>query len=59
MAIHEVYRWDHSRSRMFSRMGSCQTIGFSSVIEDATIQEDWREGFSLVIEGETNQMNWK
>jgi hypothetical protein len=40
-------------------MGSCQTIGFASMIEDATSWEEWREGFSLVTEGETNQMNWK
>jgi hypothetical protein len=38
----------------YSRMGSCQTIGFSLVTENASIQYDWRERFSLVMEGETN-----
>jgi hypothetical protein len=31
-----------SRSRVSSGMGSCQTGGFSLVIENATSQEDWR-----------------
>jgi hypothetical protein len=34
------------------------STSFFSMTEDATSQEDWREGFSLVIEGVANQEDW-
>jgi 5,10-methylene-tetrahydrofolate dehydrogenase/methenyl tetrahydrofolate cyclohydrolase len=55
----EVQTQEASRSRVSSKMESCQTTGFSSMTEDASSQEDWRATFVSVIDGASNQMDWR
>jgi hypothetical protein len=59
MVRHEVYMHEDSRIKVSSREVSCQSIGFSSVTQDATRQEDRRVLFSSMIEGESNHMDWR
>jgi hypothetical protein len=43
MTKQDTYKWEASRSRVYSKKGPCHTTGFSSVIEGVANQVDWRE----------------
>jgi hypothetical protein len=59
MARQDVQEQEASKSRVSSRMGSCQTTGFTSVTKDAASWEDLRARFSSVTEEAANKVDWR
>jgi hypothetical protein len=54
----EVQRQEASRGCETSMEDPFVSIGFATVTEEATSQEDWGMGFASVTEGATSEADW-